>query len=113
MKKLSLIFLVFIFGCHAASVVRFTDLYFSPTNKVDIYTDLNSLNRNYFEIGYVEAKGGIFVSKESLLKDMIEEAKKCGADALIKIEFWDRQRYDNNLGSYEKPAAKAVMIKYK
>ena len=41
------------------------------------------------------------------------EAKKHGANALIKVEFYDRIRYDKDIGTYEKPAAKGVMIRFK
>ena len=100
-------------GCHAASVTTFSGKRYSPTTEVKVYTDLSTIAKEYEEIGYVEAKGGATVSKQTLLDDMIEEAKKFGAHALIKIEFYDRARYDKYIGSYEKPAAKAVMIRFK
>jgi hypothetical protein len=104
--------LIFI-GCHAAFVTKFDNSYYPPTQDVKVYTDLSTIPEDYIEIGYVEAKGGITVSKQELLDDMKEEAKKYGADALIKIEFYDRERYDRYIGSYSTPAAKAVMIRFK
>ena len=102
-------------GCHKASVVRFDSTYYPPTSEVAVYTDLSTIPKEYVEIGYVEAKGGVTIDKQTLLNDMIEQAKKCGADALVKIEFYDRTYYiANEFGgqSFQKPAAKAVMIKF-
>lgn len=111
MKKYFLLFVVF-YGCHSAEVVRFDNSkQYPPTKTVEIFTDIPQ--EDYIEIGYVEAKGGITVKKDQLLEDMKEEAKASGADGLIKVEFYDRQYYNNTIGQYEKPGAKAVMIKFK
>lgn len=114
MKSTLSVFTVFLFlGCHSAFVTKFDDSHYPPTSDVKIFTDLSTIPEEYVEIGYVEAKGGATVTKQTLLDDMKDEAKKHGADALIKIEFYDRPRYDPNIGSYEKPAVKAVMIRFK
>jgi hypothetical protein len=114
MKPTSLLFVLATFvGCHSAFVTKFDDTRYSPTNDVKVYSDLSTITEPYIEIGYVEAKGGLGVSKQTLLDDMKKEAKNQGANALIKIEFYDRPRYDKTIGSYEKPAAKAVMIRFK
>jgi hypothetical protein len=114
MKPASLLLVIGVFvGCHSAFVTKFDDKQYPSTNDVKVYTDLSTIPQQYIEIGYVEAKGGSGVSKQTLLDDMKEEAKTYGANVLISIEFYDRPRYDKFLGSYEKPAAKAVMIRFK
>lgn len=100
-------------GCHSADVTRFDQTHYPRTSAVKVYSDIATVTGEYFEIGYVEAKGGITVSKQALLDDMIQQAKEAGAHALIKVEFYDRQHYDPNIGSFEKPAAKAVMIRFR
>ncbi len=100
-------------GCHSASVTRFDDAYYPRTQNVKVYTDLSTIPDDYVEIGYVEAKGGVTVSKQDLLDDMKDQARIHGADALIKVEFYDRERYDKYIGGYSKPASKAVMIRFK
>lgn len=90
----------------------FSDKYYPPTNEVRIYTDLTTILGQYVEIGSVEAKGGTSTSKQTLLDDMKAEAKRRGADALIKVEFYDRERFDPDIGSYSKAASKAVMIRF-
>ena len=111
MKKLFLLF-AFLLGCHSADVTRFDDHTYPSTTRVDVFSDLSTIKHKYVEIGYVEAKGGATVSKQALLDDMKEEAMKEGANALIKVEFYDRTHYSPNSGSKERPAAKAVMIRY-
>ena len=100
------------YGCHAAFVTRFDDNFYPPTSEVKVYSDITTIPGEYIEIGYIEAKGGLGVSKQTLLADMKEEAKKHGADALIKIEFFDRVHYNKTIGSFEKPGGKAVMIRF-
>lgn len=103
-----------IIGCHSAEVTTFGERRYPPTYNYDVkvYTDLTTIPGKYEEIGYVEAKGGITVSKQALLDDMIEQAKQHGAHALIKVEFYDRPEYSRQIGNFEKPAAKGVMIRY-
>jgi S1-C subfamily serine protease len=100
-------------GCHGAEVTTFSSTRYNPTTKVDVFTDVSTIPEPYIEIGYVEAKGGITVSKQALLNDMIADARKAGADGLIKVSFYDREQWNQTFGSIEKPGAKAVMIKYK
>jgi uncharacterized protein YbjQ (UPF0145 family) len=101
-------------GCHGAEVTRYNNSsYYPSTSHVDIFSDVSTIKKEYFEIGYVEAKGGVTVGKQQLLDDMIEQAKIEGANALIKVEFYDRERYDKYVGGYSKPAARATMIRYK
>lgn len=109
----AIIFVVTLVGCHSAFITRFDSVQYSPTDDVKVFSDITTVPEDYFEIGYVEAKGGLGVEKEELLMDMIEEAMKCGADALIKVEFFDRERYDRYIGTFEKPGAKAIMVRYK
>ena len=111
-KILLILASTYFLGCHGASVTTFNEKRYSPTNEVKIYTDITTLTEQYEEIGYVEAKGGMTVSKQSLLDDMVQQAKVYGANALIKVEFYDRPRYDKYIGGYDKPAAKAVMVRY-
>jgi hypothetical protein len=105
--------IVFLFGCHAAEITRFNSVTYPQTYEVDVFSDVSQIKKEYFEIGYVEAKGGIAASKQDLLNDMKRMAGIEGANALIKIEFYDRERYGKYTGSYSKPAARAVMIRYK
>ena len=100
-------------GCHSAYVTKFDQTYYPRTSEIKVYSDIATVTDEYFEIGYVEAKGGVTVSKQALLNDMIQEAKEAGAHALIKVEFYDRQHYNPNIGSFEKPAARAVMIRFR
>ncbi len=102
-----------VLGCHSASVTRFDNTTYPPTDSIQVFTDPSTVSEPYVEIGYVEAKGGITVSKQSLLDDMVEQAKQHGANALVKVEFYDRPQYNEGLGHIEKPAAKAIMIRYK
>jgi len=99
-------------GCHGAEVTRFTPGAYPPTQRIEVFSDPSLITHPYIEIGYVEAKGGLGVSKQDLLNDMKEEAMAEGANALIKVDFYDRERYDRYIGGYSKPAAKAVMIRY-
>jgi Metal binding domain of Ada len=107
------VLLLLVIGCHQAQVTRFDSSYYPPTQTVQVFSDPSLVPHDYIEIGYVEAKGGLTVSKQALLDDMKEKAMAQGADALLKVEFYDRERYDPNIGGYSKPAAKALMIKYK
>jgi hypothetical protein len=99
-------------ACHSAEVTRFNDTEYPPTTKVSVYSDPGKAPNKYIEIGYVEASGGMTVSKAALLEDMKQKAMEEGADALIKVEFYDSTHYNANSGSYDKPHAKAVMIKF-
>ena len=111
MKKLFLLFALLL-GCHSAEVTKFDDHSYPPTKKIEVFSDLSTIKHKYVEIGYVEAKGGMTVSKQALLDDMKEQAMQEGANALIKVEFSDRTHYSPSKGSTEKPEAKAVMIRY-
>lgn len=109
-----IIIFIFIFSCHSANVTTFGDKYYPPTYRVEVYSDVSQLKgKEYIEIGYVEAKGGVTIDKQTLLNDMMEKAKAYGADALIKVEFIDRPQYHEYIGSFTKPGAKAVMIRFK
>lgn len=101
--------LVFLSGCHSARVVRFDGTEYPPTQYLSIVSDLSSIPWQYVEIGYVEAEGiGKVTSRDMLLDDMKQSAKAAGADALIKIEFYDQETPE----AYRQ-WAKAVMIRYK
>ncbi len=101
--------LLFLSGCHSAQVVRFDDTEYPPTQYLSIVDDLSAILWQYVEIGYVEAEGiGKVTSKDMLLEDMKKSAKAAGADALIKIEFYDQETPE----AYRQ-WAKAVMIRYK
>jgi hypothetical protein len=103
-----------IFGCASADSV-ITNKTYPPTDTVELYIDMSSMpNKEYVEIGFVEAKGSAFgISKTDLLDEMVAEAKSYGADALIKIEFFDQQYTSWQYGTYDKPRSHAMMIKYK
>jgi hypothetical protein len=115
MKKYSIIFVIILFyGCHDAYTVRYEKQMYGETDKVLVYSNPKNLPP-YTEIGYVEAKGGILVPKQYLLDDMIAEAKVNGADALINVEFYDRTTFFWDwlfFFQIEKPAAKAMMIRF-
>jgi hypothetical protein len=102
------VLLVLLSGCHSAEVVLFDGAEYPPAESVAIFSDLTTIPWQYIEIGYVEAKGGKTVSKQTLLEDMKTSARKVGANALIKIEFYDRESE-----GYLKPTAKAVMVRYR
>jgi len=108
-----IVFLSIFYGCHTANITRFTQVRYPRTSYVKVYASAAAVPGEYIELGYVEAKGGMTVSKQTLLEDMIDEAKNYGADALINVEFYDRQQYDRTIGSFEKPGARSVMIKFK
>ena len=116
MKRIALLLVAapsfFYLACHSAEVTRFNDTEYPPTTKVSVYSDPGKAPNKYIEIGYVEASGGMTVSKAALLEDMKQKAMEEGADALIKVEFYDSTHYNANSGSYDKPHAKAVMIKF-
>ena len=110
MKKL-IISLIFIIGCHSADYILFNNQRFPPTSSVEIfYTSPES--KDYIEFGYLEASGGVTVSKETLLGDLIKGAKGFGADAIINLEFSDFPVH-SDIGTFAKPQAKCVMIKWK
>lgn len=116
MKNLFLFCLIsisaFFFSCSSSNSV-ITNKEYPPTDTVELYMDINSLpTKEYVEVGYVEANGAIFTDKETLLEKMIEEAKQHGADAIIKIEFFDKSYIDQN-GTIILPNSKGMMIKYK
>lgn len=60
-------------------------------------------DRNYVELFYIEASGGIFHRPEKLMSKLNEKAKAKGADALINVKF-DFQ--------YTWPIASATAIKF-
>lgn len=111
-KSFLLSLILLLAGCHAAEVTMYSSQRYPPSKFVEVFSDLATIKQEYFEIGQVEAKGGLTVTKQQLLDDMKEKAQIAGAHALIKVEFYDRERYDPKLGSYSKPAAKAVMVRY-
>ncbi|MEW6041307.1 MAG: hypothetical protein AB1633_07280 [Elusimicrobiota bacterium] len=116
MKKIivfSIFSIILLCSCHSAFVTKFDSVKYESTKEVKIVSDPTLIKEEYVEIGIVEAKGGMTVTRDQLLEDMIEKAKQHGADAIINIDFYDRQNYDKYIGSYEKPAGKAVMIKFK
>jgi uncharacterized protein YbjQ (UPF0145 family) len=114
MSKRILFIFIFLSGCHSAEVTRFSSHSYPPTSTVEVFTDALSIKRDFVEIGYVEASGGITITKQQLLDDMIEKAKIEGANALVKVEFWDTTEYNYAVkGDVHKPRAKATMIRYK
>ena len=112
-NRLLALLLVLIAGCGSAQVTLFNEeVKYPPTDHIDIYTDLNSLHKEYFEIGYVSSEGGQLTSQQRLLKNMIEKAKQCGANALIKVSFGTVQEL-NRGNLLNQPVAQAVMIRYR
>ncbi|MDN5355166.1 MAG: hypothetical protein PWQ43_108 [Rikenellaceae bacterium] len=61
-------------------------------------------NKEYTEIMYIQANGGIFHSPEKILEKLKERANKEGADAIINIKF-DYQFWWPNVSG--------IAIKYK
>jgi hypothetical protein len=43
--------------------------------------------KNYTELAYIEASGGIFTSKRKLLKKLKNTAKKNDANAVVNVKF--------------------------
>jgi hypothetical protein len=116
-RNIAFLFLFFT-GCHSADVVLYQDTSgefyrFPPTNHVTVLSDLNMVEREYIEIGYIEAKGGWTVGKQSLINDMIKKAKEYGADAIIKQSFYEESEYNELLEtSVTKNRARAILIRY-
>jgi len=55
-----------------------------PTEKVQLYTDSTRINRSYTVLGRATVSGNYQeVSTEKMTKKLVEEAKKCGANAIL------------------------------
>lgn len=102
-------------GCHTAiEVTTFSSKRYPPTYHVDVFSDMSHVNKEYIEIGYVEARGREGVSKQELIFDMKLKSSHVGAHALVKVEFYETTEYNYFLKSdIHKPRAKAIMIRYK
>lgn len=61
-------------------------------------------NKEYTEIMYIQANGGVFHSPEKLIEKLKKRAKEEGADAIINIKF-DYQFWWPNVSG--------IVIKYK
>jgi uncharacterized alpha/beta hydrolase family protein len=92
--------IIFITSCVTTQVANFQKN--TPTDIEIYYTSTPS--KEYTEIMYIQADGGIFHSSEKLLEKLKERGKKEGADAIIKIKF-DYQFWWPNVSG--------IAIKYK
>ncbi len=97
---------------YASTVVLYNRTTYPSSGGARVFADSSQIGRPYRIIGYVESKGGVWAAKEEMLDDMLHQAGRAGADGLIELQFYDRTGYNKNIGSYEKPAAKALMIRY-
>ncbi|MFI5264206.1 MAG: hypothetical protein ACHQM6_06800 [Candidatus Kapaibacterium sp.] len=104
MKKIyAFLFLLFVCGCHSASVIRYKDTIYPPTNAIEVYSNAKILSEPFEEIGLVQGSATARYAQD-LLEDMKNQAMKAGADALINADFY----YDHS-----QLCSKAVMIRYK
>lgn len=95
MKKYSIILISIILFTSCASVqvakIERTD------KKIELFVT-KIPEKPYTEIGYVEVSGSIFHTKEALLKKLIKQAEKEGANGVISIKFNYQFWYPNMEG---------------
>jgi hypothetical protein len=103
---------LFIGGCHDAYSTMFYSRAYSRTDNVQVFIEAPPA-KPYDEIGRVVAEGSAFTSRETLLKDAIEEAQRVGAEGLIKLEFYYDEFYDSNGNVQQKPRIRGIMIRFK
>jgi hypothetical protein len=85
-------FLTFIaISCSTVTFQPFTKIKYSPTEKVDLYTDEKPA-REYVEIGRIIVGEDAFTGEKNMVKWALEKAQKVGANGLIWIKE-DKQFY--------------------
>lgn len=83
-----IILIVLIFGLISCSTVTFqpfTNQKYTPTRKVDLYTD-EKPSREYIEIGRIIVGEDAFTGEKYMVKWALEKARKVGADGLIWVK---------------------------
>ena len=78
-------------SCSTVTFQPFTNIKYSPTEKVDLYTDEKPA-REYVEIGRIIVGEDAFTGEKNMVKWALEKAQKVGANGLIWIKE-DKQFY--------------------
>jgi len=71
-------------SCSTTTFQPFTNQKYTPTKKVDLYTD-EKPSREYIEIGRIIVGEDAFTGETHMVKWAIEKARKVGADGLIWV----------------------------
>ncbi|MDD2385646.1 MAG: hypothetical protein PHP52_02565 [Bacteroidales bacterium] len=86
-KIITIVITTALITCLTSCVTTKTaNLTLSENNKLELYTSIIP-DRNYTEIAYIEASGGVFHTPQNLLNGLIKKSIELNADALINIKY--------------------------
>lgn len=102
MKKIfgSILVILLFTGCVTTQVANFQ---METSSDIEIFYASHP-NKEYAEIMYIQADGGVFHSSAKLLEKLKERGKEEGADAIVNVQF-DYQFWWPNVSG--------IAIKYK
>lgn len=103
------ILLLFIGSCAQVDYIGKT---YAPSDNVEIFYSENDTEYAYEVMGYAISSGSEFISVDKLKNELLKEARKNGADAII-ISGIDRDREYDESGFDTEMQIKAAFIKYK
>ena len=102
-----LLFILFAVGCKSVSFVDYIGNSYDPTTTVDVYLSKGDIEQEYTVIGHALGFAlplgiGADLSDDKIRKDLIEEAKRKGADAIVITGTEEKKdKLDMPLGSIE------------
>jgi hypothetical protein len=92
--------------------------FINHSQKVDLYFEGTPVQRDYIQIGYVEAVGEELTTNDSLIAHLRSRASQSGAHAIINIKKTDKTKSrdgfisDKYKEQYSLPMFSGVAIKY-
>ena len=101
-------------GCATTHVTKMDSTKREPTTNIDIYTDKADVKVPYKQIAILNAEGGELASQETVMKSLINQAKKLGANGII-YGGEDSKTKMSTLGGFSASTvntAKAIAIVY-
>ena len=109
--QLSSVFILmtlFVVGCASVNYVGES---FEPTTTVDLYFSTESIEKEYTVIGHALGSS-VFGSNDAIQKELLEEAKRKGADAVL-ITGIGKELTTFGEGTVDEDQINASFLKYK
>ncbi len=110
---LSSVFILLTLLAIGCASVEYVGKSFDPTTSVDMYFAEKDIEKDYTVIGHAIGIGEFGASTEKIQKELIEEAKRKGADAVL-ITGLGQERFNvGDSNSTDEKQINASFIKYK
>ena len=110
--KLSSVFILVTLLAVGCASVNYVGKSFDPTTSVDVYFSKEEIKKEYTVIGHA-ISSSTWVSNEKLQENLIEEAKRKGADAILITGLGKSHVPFGESGSAEENQINASFLKYK